>query len=212
MRRRSKFYVVWKGRQTGLFDSWAEAAAQVNGFPGAQYKAFATRAEAERALREGYAKVVSAQAAPRRKQARLLGIAPPVVPSYCVDAACRGNPGVLEYRCVNTATGAEIFARGPFVEGTNNIGEFLAIVEALMLCRRQGLSIPIYSDSDTARAWVRAKKCNTQLARSERNAKLFERIARAEAWLQKNTYPNPILKWDTEHWGESPADYGRKED
>ncbi|GIW26281.1 viroplasmin family protein [Meiothermus sp.] len=203
---KSKHYVVWKGRQTGIFSSWPEAEAQVKGFVGAQYKAFASLDEARRAFAGKYQDYQGQQA----RQTRLLHAPPPIIPSYCVDAACSGNPGRLEYRCVDTETRKEIFRRGPFAQGTNNVGEFLAIVEALMLCQEKGLTWPIYSDSVNAIAWVKAKKARTNLVRTEQNAELFERVARAEAWLRSHTYPNPILKWQTESWGENPADFGRK--
>ncbi len=225
MSKSSKFYVVWKGRRTGIFTTWDEAKAQVNGFAGAQYKAFNTRAEAEAAFRHGWERVgtepgsVPTNSVPTRsvatprarwKQLRLLGIEPPVLPSYCADAACAGNPGVLEYRAVKTETGEILFARGPFPEGTNNIGEFLAIVETLRILRAQNDASPIYSDSRNAMNWVKAKKCKTQLTVNARNAKLFDYIADAEEWLHANVYANKILKWRTEEWGENPADYGRK--
>jgi len=210
-----KFYVVWKGRKTGIFGTWDEASAQVNGFPGAEYKAFGTRAEAEAAFEQGrlvqtprtdYGATPSA----RWTQMRLLGIEPPLVPSYCADASSIGNPGVMEYRAVKTENGELLFARGPFPEGTNNIGEFLGIVETLELLKKAGDTLPVYSDSRNAIAWVAAKQCKTQLVKNARNAELFERIARAEKWLKTNVYPNRILKWRTEEWGEIPADYGRK--
>lgn len=209
---KQKFYVVWKGRRTGIFITWEEASAQVHGFPGAQYKSFGTRAEAESAFRAGRTPTVAANAPVRDrwKQLRLLGIEPPGVPSYCADAACSGNPGVMEYRSVKTETGEVLFARGPFFEGTNNIGEFLGIVETLMVLREQNDASPVYSDSRNALAWVQAKQCKTQLLPNPRNADVFERIRQAEAWLRKNSYPNKLLKWRTEEWGEIPADYGRK--
>ncbi len=130
--------------------------------------------------------------------------------AVAVDAACSGNPGPMEYRGVYLRTGQEIFHFGP-VQGTNNIGEFLAIVHALALLKRQGLpAMPIYSDSRTAQIWVKKKKCKTTLERTPQTAYLYELIARAERWLLANPYSNPIVKWDTEHWGEVPADFGRK--
>ncbi len=197
-----------------MFDSWREAEAQVKGFPGAEFKVFDTRAEAELALRSPYpariGKGEATKGVERWNQLRLLGIEPPILQSYSTDAACSGNPGILEYRCVKTETGEIVFARGPYVEGTNNIGEFLAIVETLMLLAERGDALPIYTDSEIARGWVEDKQCKTQLPRSRRNAKLFGRIARAEEWLRTHKYPNRILKWDTENWGEISADYGRK--
>jgi len=130
--------------------------------------------------------------------------------AIAVDAACSGNPGPMEYRGIYLRTGQEIFHYGP-VHGTNNIGEFLAIVHALALLKQKGLgTMPIYSDSRTAQIWVQKKKCKTTLPRTATTAPLLDMVARAERWLQTHTWQNRIVKWDTEHWGEVPADFGRK--
>ena len=139
-----------------------------------------------------------------------MAIGQPIFPSYAVDAACAANPGPLEYRCVETATRREVFHQGPFEHGTNNLGEFLAIVHALALFKQKGISAPIYSDSRNAIKWVRVKQCKTRLKRNEWNTELFDLLEHAELWLQQNDYPNRILKWETEAWGENPADFGRK--
>lgn len=134
-----------------------------------------------------------------------------VVPnSVAVDAGCSGNPGPMEYQGVHLLTGQQLFHFGP-VHGTNNIGEFLAIVHALALLDKQGLhDMPVYSDSATAQIWVRKKKCGTKLAQTPQTQALLGLVARAEHWLRTHNYRNPIIKWDTEHWGEIPADFGRK--
>ena len=80
----------------------------------------------------------------------------------------------------------------------------------MALFKKKGISPPIYSDSVDAIGWVKDKRCKTRLARDERNAELFDLIKRAETWLRNNDYANEILKWETEAWGEVPADYGRK--
>ena len=129
--------------------------------------------------------------------------------AWAVDAACSGNPGKMEYRCIDLATGAQVFHFGP-VYGTNNIGEFLAIVHALALLKRQGLPLALYSDSRNALLWVRQKKCKTKLPHTARTEALFQLIGRAEKWLRENTYDTPLLKWETQLWGEVPADFGRK--
>ena len=130
--------------------------------------------------------------------------------SIAVDAACSGNPGKMEYRGVYLKTSKEIFHYGP-VWGTNNIGEFLAIVHGLALLKQKGLhTMPIYSDSVNAQLWVKRKKCKTTLERNEKTEALYQLIARAEAWLHNNAYQNPIIKWPTEEWGEIPADFNRK--
>jgi len=129
--------------------------------------------------------------------------------AIAVDAACSGNPGPMEYRGVYLKTGEEIFHFGP-VKGTNNIGEFLAIVHALALLQQKGLEMTVYSDSKTAQCWVRQKKVKTTLKRTKETEKLFQLIERAENWLRTHSYTVPILKWETEKWGEVPADFGRK--
>ena len=210
-----KFYVVWKGRKTGIFITWEECAEQVKGFAGAEYKAFESRATAERAFRGDYSEYAGK---PASNGQWLFAPVPPfadrvgAAQSYCVDAACSGSPGRLEYRGVHISTGKGIFRQGPFENGTNNVGEFLAIVHALAWLEQKEIAAPIYSDSETAIAWVRAKKCNSDLLPDERNAPLFELIARAETWLAENEFvvTNPVLKWDTEAWGEIPADFNRK--
>ena len=207
MTQKAKFYVVWKGRKTGVFTSWGACEAQVKGFTGAQCKAFGSRSEAERAFQNNYHKHAGKPASSGRW---LFSPNPPITESYCVDAACSGSPGRLEYRGVVTKTGKEFFRQGPFENGTNNVGEFLALVHALAWLKRKKNSSPVYSDSKTAIAWVKKKTCNTDLVPDERNAPLFDLITQAEDWLDENPVTNPILKWDTQAWGEIPADFNRK--
>jgi ribonuclease HI len=208
-KKQQKHYVVWKGRRTGIFDNWEECSAQVTGYQGAEYKSFDSLELARAAYDSTYndhkgKKVASAW------QDRLIQADPPLTPSYVVDASCIGVPGPVEYRGVKLETGEELFLKGPYQWGTNNIGEFLAIVHALELLKKAGLDSPIYSDSKNALLWVKAKKCRTNLARDHRNWELFELIAKAEKWLAENKYSNKILKWETDAWGENPADFGRK--
>ncbi|HMG13976.1 MAG TPA: ribonuclease H family protein [Saprospiraceae bacterium] len=205
---KQKYYVVWKGIQPGIYEKWDEAKAQITGFQGAQYKSFETQSEAIIAYREGHKFVNNKKSSRAKVPGSNSGI---LKPSISVDAACSGNPGDMEYRGVNNQNGAELFKRGPYKDGTNNIGEFLAIVHALSILKKNGHdTLPIYSDSETAMTWVRKKKANTKLELTSRNHELFELIKRAESWLIKNTYKNPILKWETTKWGENPADFGRK--
>jgi ribonuclease HI len=201
-----KFYVVWKGRRTGIFNSWDECSAQVSGYPGAQYKAFDSFPAAQAALRGAYADF---KGKPAPSQGWLLASTRPLLPSICVDAACSGAPGPLEYRGVETETGKQIFKFGPYRDGTNNVGEFLAIVQALAWLKEQKRDWPVYSDSENAILWVKAGKCRTKLAHTGRNEELFDLIHRAEETL-KVFKAFRVLKWDTKAWGENPADFGRK--
>lgn len=199
-----KAYVVWTGRRPGIYRSWAECAAQVDGFPGAKYKSFETEREAQEAFRRDWQQYIGAKPAS-------LGLPPEVIgESLSVDAACDGSPGNMEYRGVHTKSGEEVFHVGPVQNGTNNIGEFLAIVHALAYLKRQAKTIPIYSDSRIARGWVKEKVVRSKLPRNAQTAEVWTLADRALQWLRDNTYPNEILEWRTDEWGENRADFGRK--
>lgn len=202
---KNKYYVVWEGRNCGVFDNWAECSQQVADFPNAKYKSFETKEAAIEAYRAGFKHYIKPKSTPVADTSKQ-----PIYPSLAVDAACSGVPGPMEYQGVDAYSKKLIFHLGPIPDGTNNVGEFLAIVHALALLQKQGRNYPIYSDSITAIAWVRNKKANTKMLPTHRNTYLFELIQRAEDWLKNNTFSNKILKWETSIWGEIPADFGRK--
>jgi ribonuclease HI len=211
MAAKKKFFVVWEGKEPGIYRTWEECKRQIHGFEGALYKGFATEAEAREAMVSPCWNYIgkNAQAKkPTPEQIAQVGI--PNMESLAVDAACSGNPGLMEYRGVYTKSGEQIFHQGPFKNGTNNIGEFLALVHGLALLKQKNSTLPIYTDSLTAMAWVKAKKARTKLEMNDANAALFELITRAENWLKTNQFSTPIVKWETEVWGEIPADFGRK--
>lgn len=220
---KNKFYVVWKGRTPGVYDSWDACKKEVDGFQGALYKGFPDQASAEAAFAKGFTEF----------EKKVDGHAPlcndgqspssPFTPAIAVDAACSGNPGKMEYQGkfvdfgTNPATVVTLFKSPVFENGTNNIGEFLAIVHALAWQKQKRTQYPIYSDSVNAQKWVREKQCRTKLQPNDKNAYLFELIDRAETWLRENdnwmrenANVIPVLKWKTEAWGEIPADFGRK--
>ena len=210
-KKEPKWYVVWQGRRPGVYATWDEAKKQVIGANGAKYKSFPSEAAARQAFHVDPSHYLKPKTKTERPPtAAAAGAGQPAQNALAVDAACSGNPGKMEYRGVYVATGTQLFHFEAEL-GTNNIGEFLAIVHALAYCQRERLpNMPIYSDSVQAQRWVRAKACRTKLPMTPKTATLFEVIRRAEAWLANNTFANPILKWDTAHWGEIPADFGRK--
>lgn len=203
-----KYYVVWSGNQTGIFTSWEECKQQVHGFQGAKYKSYQTKKQAELAFQKGY-KDAMKKTNETTKAKQMLDDSY-IKDSLSVDAACSGNPGEMEYQGVHTESGEQLFYYGPVPKGTNNIGEFLAIVHALAYLKETNRKIPIYSDSLTAISWVRNKRANTSLIQDESTKKIWNVIGRAEKWLQEHTYSNQVLKWETHLWGESKADFGRK--
>ncbi|MDR1645722.1 MAG: viroplasmin family protein [Tannerellaceae bacterium] len=209
---KGKYYVVWKGLNPGIYDSWEACRLQVEGQENAKYKSFLSREEAVEAFEKGHRGYLRKATVPPAATAwgPVAPAGKPVMESLSVDAACSGNPGDMEYRGVYTATGEEIFRLGPFRQGTNNVGEFLALVHGLALLKQNNSHLPVYSDSVNAIKWVKNKKCKTLLERTPANEPIFDLIERAEKWLKGNTYTTPILKWETSRWGEIPADFGRK--
>ena len=211
MGKPKKYYVVWTGRNPGIYASWDECKEQVNGYQGAKYKSFPSEQEAQEAFAKGAAGSYQSKTSSSKNQKKSHSSGADIIyDSISVDAACSGNPGDLEYQGVDTRTGERIFHVGPIENGTNNIGEFLAIVHALALLKKQNSNKTIYSDSATAISWVKRKKANTQLEYSEKTQYIWSFIKRAEKWLEENTYANKIYKWETKDWGEIKADFGRK--
>ena len=208
MAAKKKFYVVWRGRKPGIYTTWAEAQQQIDGFSDARFKGFATREEAIEAFKTQPNPLPAFITKPAVKEAP--PTPKPLIAAIAVDAACSGNPGVMEYRGISLWDNKEIFHQ-KFDKGTNNIGEFLAIVEALArLKKANSPKITIYSDSQIAIGWVKRKECRTKLQYTPMTAQLLDIVARAENWLATNAYENPIVKWPTDLWGEIPADFGRK--
>lgn len=211
MAKKAKFYTVWKGKRPGIYDTWKDCKAAIEGYKGAEYKSFATFQMAKKAYNGSYEEYKGKKKGESSlSQEQLLRIGKPNYHSISVDAASSGNPGIMEYQGVDTKTKKKLFKQGPFPEGTNNIGEFLAIVHGLAFLKQNKSDRIIYTDSRTAMSWVRKKNCNTKLVETSKNRALFELIHRAVDWLKNNSYNTPIVKWETKAWGEVPADFGRK--
>jgi len=209
-----KYYAVLKGRKTGVFTNWSDCEEQIDRFSGALYKSFKTRGEAEAALgltdQALLFPVEQKEVKWREAKKNVVPASELIMNSVCVDASCIGNPGDVEYRGMYTATREVIFHKQPMSNGTNNLGEFLAVVHALAYLKNRGSDLPLYSDSETAIIWVRNKRVRTKLERSSNNEDIFNLVERGLKWLENNEYVNSILKWDTVNWGEIPADFGRK--
>lgn len=211
-KKKKKYYTVWKGHHTGVFETWDDCKAQIKDFQGAQYKSFLTFDAAKKALKGNYKDYIGKTSKFKSvlSDEQLKKIGKPNYNSISVDAASSGNPGKMEYRGVDTKSKKEFFKQGPFDEGTNNIGEFLALVHGLAFLKQNNSNRIIYTDSRTALSWVKKKTCNTKLEPSKKNKDLFELVERAVKWLKENSYSTTIVKWETKAWGEIPADFGRK--
>jgi len=216
-----RYYVVWKGRCPGVYNDLNDAMEQVDDFPGAMFKSYDSPQAAAEAYRKGSVRedkkelgnlLLNAQRRnmPDSGKPDYMTIPEIDLDGWAVDAACSGNPGRMEYRGVELMTGRELFRVGPIEHSTNNIGEFLAIVHALALMESRGETHTIYSDSKTGMAWVRDRKIKTTLKRTPASERGFQMMERALSWLNSHRYTVKIRKWDTDNWGEIPADFGRK--
>lgn len=214
-----KYYVVFKGFNPGVYYSWEEVQEQTNGFPGALFKGFSSAEEATTAYRnytgtedrDELLNLISSSTRQSPSSPESWKDNPEIDhDAWAVDASCLKNPGKMEYRGVDLKTGEVIFQMGPFEDATNNIGEYLALVHAMALMAKKGEYHNIYSDSQTAISWIRNRRVKTQLKSTPHNSKVFELLARASVWVNNHQFPGRIIKWQTERWGEIPADYGRK--
>ena len=205
---------MWKGFSPGIYDSWEECKLQVTGFPGAEYKSFDSQEAATKAYRGDYneqIQLLRSIAMNRRETVNYEAIPDIIKDSIAVDGACSGNPGPMEYRGVDVMTGAEIFHVGPLADGTNNVAEYLALIHVLAFLKKtNNTETVVYSDSRTALSWLRNRGHKSKLARTKNNDKIFDMLARADKWIQSNVSYNRVIKWDTEKWGEIPADFDRK--
>lgn len=152
-----KFYVVWAGRQTGVFTDWPTTHRQVDRFAGARYKSFATRADAERAFAGGAPRSTFVRRAPNKASEQ---VAVPADPSvfdlqiYC-DGACDPNPG-------RAGSGLAVYHKGTLAQlwfglynpaGTNNTAELNALHRALLMAEAAivaGSTVQILCDSTYA--------------------------------------------------------------
>jgi ribonuclease HI len=153
-----KFYVVWSGRQTGVFTDWASTRRAVDNYSGARFKSFPTRAEAEQAFARGGYSSVSAKMTGGEKTRASGGEKRAAhsahrfdVSIYC-DGACEPNPG-------HAGSGIVVYRAGQLAQlwfglyhpsGTNNTAELNALHHALRMAEAEidsGNSVEVCSDS-----------------------------------------------------------------
>ncbi|WP_118976746.1 ribonuclease H1 domain-containing protein [Taibaiella koreensis] len=211
MKKAQKFYTVWVGRRPGVYMTWDECKEQVVGYENAVYKSFSTLEQAKKAFLGNSKEFIGNDTFETSLSSEELEkIGNPLQDSICVDGAFNTRTNEMEYQGVSYQSRHKLFHFGPIDAGTNNIAEFLAIIHALAYCKDHALSATVYSDSQTAISWVNKQKAKTKIDDTYRNQYVLSLIKRGEDWLRKNTIHNAVEKWQTEAWGENPADFGRK--
>src|SRR5690625_1113859 len=119
MAKKKKYYVVWRGKKPGIYNSWQECKKMISGYKGAQYKSFTSFEEAKKAFNSSYVLYKGKNTTSTSSPRDLSAIKEINMNSIAVDAASSGNPGRMEYRGVDTKTGKQLFHIGPFELGTN---------------------------------------------------------------------------------------------
>ena len=154
-----KYYVVWEGRETGIFTDWAQCKAKIDGFSGARFKSFPTLAEAEFAfngrvsLKSEKSDLINKVTSPKSKSLTQEQVTDmPFDIKIFTDGACEPNPG-------EAGTGLAVYQKNTLIElwyglyqsvGTNNTAELRGLHQALLLAKDKlsiGLSVAIYCDS-----------------------------------------------------------------
>jgi ribonuclease HI len=210
----SKIYIVLQGHETGVYNNWNDCKEQVNGFKNAVYKSFKKADDIKKDSNVMFYQMYLGNTPIQKKQVTTLienSTNELNKESIYVDGACSGNPGKGEYQLVYSDKKV-IFRSDIYPNTTNNLMEFFALVDALVFNKSVDNKYFIYSDSVTAMAWVRNKKCNTKIKNNNNNKSSIDKISQCEDILHNmdNLDYSKILKWDTKKLGEIPADFGRK--
>ncbi|GIU10256.1 MULTISPECIES: ribonuclease H family protein [unclassified Shewanella] len=154
-----KYYVVWAGRETGIFTSWDYTKKQVDKFPQAKYKSFPTEAEAKAAFAKApsYSSATKKATSGPAKAKTAAKASLDINLNRCdvsifTDGGCEPNPGkagsgVAVYR---NAVLSELYYGLYNANGTNNSAELNALHQALLIAEnalKQGLTVQVLSDS-----------------------------------------------------------------
>jgi len=196
-----KFYVVWVGRETGVFTSWPHTKEQVDQFPQAKYKSYKTLEEAEDAYAAGWEahkkNMVKNKATPASTtiQSDLDSTSTKNfdVIIYC-DGACDPNPG-------KAGSGVAVYRQGSLAElwyglynphGTNNTAELNALYQALHIAKKDidnGRNVQILCDSqytiNCITVWAYSWKKKGWKRKTEGDIKNLEIIQQAHALYEQ---------------------------
>lgn len=121
------------------------------------------------------------------------------------DAAHSVKRGVTEYQGINLETGERLFYQD-LGNQTVNIGEFLAVVEAVKYIIENDFQPRIiYTDSMTAISWFNNKRTASNKKNKDlQKAEIFLRVFAADVDTIE------VVHWNNRAWGETPADFGNK--
>ncbi len=204
---REKFYVVWNGVNPGIYDSWEECQLQIKGFKDARFKSYTSLEAATEAYRGDPAEQMALfRAMAHHKPLHVNYDAFPEIrrDAIAVDAACSRNPGPVEYQGrdgrnrrtdIPYRSSRRRHQQHRRIPGHNTRGgtatpprqprdpDILRLQDGTVMDTQRGTPV--------------------KMTPTPRNAKIMEMLQRADAWLHAHRpIPNPILKWDTDQWGD----------
>lgn len=150
---KQKYYVVWEGKQPGVYSTWAECQAQTDHYTGAKYKSYESKAAADTAYKAGWkgnwgTGPTSSGAGAKSKTANSWSRSASVetseeidYDSISVDVGTRGNPGPVEYKGVDTQTGDIIFPAVQSVRERITSGNFWRLSMRWLCLRRKAAAV-----------------------------------------------------------------------
>lgn len=210
---KNKYYVVLEGYETGVYDNWKECESKVKGYPKAKYKGYPNLEEANEAFKNKEFTNNKTNKSPSSTSIikDYKDIKEIDLNTLSVDGACSGNPGIGEYQCVDVSTNEVLFTSGKCDDVTNNIMEYMALVEGIQYLLNTNSNKKIYTDSITALSWIKNKKVKSVFKKTNKNESIYFIFEKYVKWVEDNYIDlDLILKWKTKEWGEIPADFGRK--
>jgi len=144
-----KVYAVRNGRKTGIFTTWGECKAQVDGFPGARYKGFTDPNEATKWLNLDYVPPYGGEGKSAAGQVENVNFDDAADYIIYTDGSCLRNPdgpGGWAAVIADQVKGELTELHGGEASTTNNRMELTAALQALAFARK-GSIIDLYTDS-----------------------------------------------------------------
>ena len=167
---KKKIYAVRKGKITGIFYSWDECSASVNGYPGAEYKSFTTKEEANDYLGNSFTAQIEEE---KKDQKNTSSSSTESTLTAYVDGSFDPSIGKYAFGCILLTPEGEIIresgnGQDPESLAIRNVaGEMLGAMYAVQWAINHGYpSLTIYYDYEGIAKWAqgdwKAKNKRTQ--------------------------------------------------
>ena len=218
----NNFYVVWAGAKPGIYASWAECQAQTHGYPGAKFKKYAGREEAEKAYRTGPGDYYKRGIADNIDFDGVAGLNA-LIYSVIAPDPCPIDTAMCVHVTVDRKTGDIAYDYGwhmpygnkylypfnlkcPASGVSQNIAEFDALVTGLIMLKNNKSPYRIYTQSDAALRYLELGCIDDmELAMLKKHTEFATIIEGKFEWLSLTRNHNRVGKWNLRDWGHNPA-------